>query len=72
MSCVKLKAGDWVFLDDWNCLCEIVGFEFSDPKMAYVKLYEEDCYSYTTQALRVKDHKLTKITKEVADIMRSV
>jgi hypothetical protein len=72
MSCEVFKQGDWFFLDDWDCLGRVDGFEYSDPSMAYVMLFEEDCQSYTTQALRLKDHKTTKITKEVADIMRGV
>ena len=68
----RLKAGDWVLLDDWNVLARVDSFNYSDPSIVHLQLFEDDMLTYTFQGLRIKDHKITKITKEVADIMRSV
>ena len=67
-----MKAGDWILLDDWNCLARVDSIDYADPSMAHLQLFDEDSYTFVFQSLRLKDHKITKITKEVADIMRGV
>lgn len=59
-------------LDDWDCLARLDSIDYSDPTIAHLQIFDEDRITYVFQDIRLKDHKLTKITKEVADIMRSV
>jgi hypothetical protein len=68
----SLKLGDWLMLDDWGCLARLDSINYSDPETAYLQIFDAGCYTYVFQDIRLKDHKIVKITKEVADIMRGV
>ena len=68
----SLKAGDWIMLDDWGCLARLDSINHSDPSIASLQIFDEDGDTFVFQDIRVKDHNITKITKEVADIMRVV
>ena len=72
MSCEGFKHGDWFLLDDWDILARVDSFDYSNPSVIYLQMFEQDGYGYSFQYIRVKDHRITKITKEVADIMREV
>ena len=68
----SLKVGDWIFLDDWDILARVDSFDYSNPSVIQLQMFEQDGYGYSFQYIRVKDHRMTKITKEVADIMMGV
>jgi hypothetical protein len=68
----RLKAGDWLMLDDWGCLARLDSINYSDPTTAHLQIFDEEGDTFVFQDIRLKDHKIIKITKEVADIMRGV
>lgn len=59
-------------LDEWECLARLDSINYSDPTTAYLQIFDEEGDTFVFQDIRLKDHKITKITKEVADIMRNV
>ena len=59
-------------LDEWECLARLDSINYSDTTIAHLQIFDEGCDTYVFQDIRLKDHKITKITKEVADIMRNV
>lgn len=72
MSCDVFKVGEWLILDK-EYLCEVDDVFSSHPLVIDLRWYiddDHDAYSY--QSIRPEDHHITRITKEVADIMRGV
>lgn len=67
MSCEQFKQGDWVVIDEWAC--GTVGY-IHNPTLIDVWLHGDE--SQDVLRVRTDHHKLTKITKEVADIMKGV
>ena len=59
-------------LDDWGCLARLDSIDHSDPTTAYLQIFDEEGDTFVFQDIRLKDHNIIKITKEVADIMRNV
>jgi len=63
-----IEVGDWVIIDDG-----IVGEVWSmHTTNDIVDVWIERDKGYIVETLRVQHHRLTKITKEVADIIKGV
>ena len=63
----RLNKGDWVVIDEWKC--GVIGYVHT-PTLIDVWLDGDE--SQDVLRVRTNHHEITKITKEVADIMRGV
>ena len=68
----RLKVGDWLLLDEDNMLCRVDSRLSNKPLVYDLQMFLSEDGEFTWQSIRPEQHKITKITKEVADIMRGV
>ena len=64
-----LKVGDWVVIDEWKA-GEVWRTHPSNSVIDVIT--GQDSFGVQVTTIRTEQHKITKITKEVADIMRGV
>ena len=69
MSCEQFKRGDWVIIDDW-LVGEISNLYLTD--VADIIVHHGVGQDYSFETIRIKQHQITPIPKEVADIIRGV
>jgi hypothetical protein len=69
---MEFKLGDWLILDK-KYLCRVDDIEEDNPLVIYLRWFVDDDHdTYSFQTIRPEHHHITKITKEVADIMIGV
>jgi len=69
----RLKVGDWLLVDDEGYLCMVDEIVQNNPRIIDLIWYVDHDYdNYSFQSINPEHHKIVKITKEVADIMRGV
>ena len=67
----KVQVGDWVIIDD-GMVGEVWYIHTYQPAIIDVRVEFDDSPKAGFETIRTATHKITKITKEVADIMRGV
>ena len=66
----SLKVGDWLLVDDEGYLCMVDEIVQDNPLIIDLRLYVDHDYdNFAFQSIRPEQHKIVRITKEVADIM---